>query len=494
MSLRRTLVLAPVTLVLSVALAACGSQLDPQTVAAANGTTGLGGPGTTGQVGADGSVTGGGSGGSTGAGGDLGGGTGGTSGSTTGGSGSTSGSDTGTTGGSGGGSGADDPIFNNPKINCNGFKNQTGITDDKIVIANVSDLSGPVPGIFQSSADAVKAFAMYFNANSDICGRKLEVLSLDSRADAGADQQAYAKACEQAFAAVGSMSAFDSGGAATAQGCGLPDIRAAAVTPERTNCTTCFGTQSTNASYFENAVPDFILQHYKEASQKGAFLYLNAGAAAVNGQAQIRAMTKRGINFVYTHGIDVDEFNYGPYVQQMKDKGVKYVQWLGSYQHGVRLAQEMQKEGFKPDLFMFDPVAYDSGFVESGGSAVDGVTSFMNFVPFEEASSNPEMQLYLKYLQQVNPDAKPSFFGVFAWSAARLFVTEALSLGGNLSRGSLVDKVRGVDNWTANGLHAPQHVGPEKLADCWRFLQLNNGKWTPSYGTKYTCTGSTSTS
>ena len=497
MSFRRTLALAPAALALSVALAACGSQLDPQTVAAANGTTGFGGPASAGQAGADDSLSGS-SGGSGGAAGDAGGGggaAGGSSGSASGGSSSTSGS--GTSGSSGDGGGTDpanDPIFKNPKINCNGFKNTTGITGDKIVIANVSDLSGPVPGIFQSAADAVKAFAMYFNANSDICGRKLEVLSLDSRADAGADQQGYQKACEQAFAAVGSMSAFDSGGAATAQGCGLPDIRAAAVTPERTKCTTCFGTQSTNASYFENAVPDFILQHYKDASQKGAFLYLNAGAAAVNGQAQIRAMTKRGIHFVYTHGIDVDEFNYGPYVQQMKDKGVKYVQWLGSYQHGVRLAQEMQKDGFKPDLFMFDPVAYDSGFVQSGGSAVEGVTSFMNFVPFEEASSNPEMQLYLKYLQQVNPDAKPSFFGVFAWSAARLFVTEALALGGNLSRASLVDKVRGVDNWTANGLHAPQHVGPEKLADCWRFLKLTNGKWVPSYGTKYSCTGATSTS
>ena len=45
----------------------------------------------------------------------------------------------------------------------------------------------------------------------------------------------------------------------------------------------------------------------------------------------------------------------------MKDKGVEYVQWLGSYQHGVRLAQAMQQAGFKPDLFLFDPVAYDAG-------------------------------------------------------------------------------------------------------------------------------------
>lgn len=489
MSLRRRLVMGPTAIALAMVLAACGSQLDPETVAAANGSSTLGGTGTTsGTLGPDGSVAGGGAtggagvDGSSGSGGDV---------TAAGGSsGSTSGSST----GSEGGSDPADPIFDQPKINCNGFKNGTGITDDKIVIANVSDLSGPVPGIFQSTADAVKAFVMYFNANSDICGRKLEVLSLDSRADAGADQQAYAKACEQAFAAVGSMSAFDSGGAGTAEGCGLPDLRTTSVTLERGGCSTCFGAQSNDPAYFENAVPDFIKANYKEASQKGAFLYLNAGAAATSAQGQIRAMTKRGVDYIYTQPIDVDEFNYGPYVQQMKDKGVEYVQWLGSYQHGVRLAQEMQKAGFKPDLFLFDPVAYDAGFVESGGSAVDGAVSFMNFVPFEEASSNAEMQLYLKYLQQVNPGAKPSFFGVFAWSAARLFVTQALALGGNLDRDSMIEKIKGVGTWTANGLHAPQYVGDKKTPECWRFLQLDGGKWSPTGGTKYSCTGVTSTS
>ena len=62
-----------------------------------------------------------------------------------------------------------------------------------------------------------------------------KLVTYDSRTDAGADQQAYAKGCDEVFATVGSMSAFDSGGAGTAQSCGLPDIRSAAVTqgPQR---------------------------------------------------------------------------------------------------------------------------------------------------------------------------------------------------------------------------------------------------------------------
>jgi hypothetical protein len=48
-----------------------------------------------------------------------------------------------------------------------------------------------------------------------------------------------------------------------------------------------------------------------------------------------------------------------------------------------------------------------------------------------------------------------------------------------------------VDNWTANNLHSPQHVGPKHSGECWRFLQLHNGRWVPVGGSKYSCSGLT---
>jgi ABC-type branched-subunit amino acid transport system substrate-binding protein len=220
-------------------------------------------------------------------------------------------------------------------------------------------------------------------------------------------------------------------------------------------------------------------------------LYINAGAAAENGKIQAAAMSKRGMHFDYVQGIDISEFNYAPYVQQMKDKGVKYVQMIASTDQFVRLAQAMQQQGFKPEVFMLDPTAYTKDYVESGGDAVEGTTLFINFTPFEEASSNREEQLYLSWLQQVKPGAEPSFFGLFSWSAARLFAERATALGGKLSRSSLLADLQHVDNWTANGLHSPQHVGPRHTGDCWRFIQLQHGRWVPIGGTKYQCNGTT---
>ena len=478
---------------LAVTLAACGSNIDPDDVQGL-GTNGDGGAAQGGVVNPDGTVADGTTGGDT-----TGGTTGGdTTGGTTGGGdttgGTTGGGDTtggGTTGGGTSGDGDNAADGGDKGASCDGFKNQTGITDKEITIGNSSDVSGPVPGLFEAAQDATRAYVAYFNSTSDICGRKLKLNLYDSRTDASADQQAYTKGCSEVFAMVGSQSAFDSGGAGTAQGCGLPDIRAAAVTNERSACSTCFGAQSTNTGEHQNIVADYILKNYGSSGQHAGFLYINAGAAAQNAPVQASAMTKRGMHFDVVQGIDIAEFNYAPYVQQLKDKKVEVVFWTGAYQQSVRLRQTMQQQGYTPKLYMRDPTDYIPDYVESGGSAVDGTVVFTNFTPFEEASKNKETALYLSWLQQVHPGADPTFFGVFAWSAARLFVEKAIGLGGKLDRASLIGALKATNKWTANGIHSPQNVGSKHTGDCWRFIQLNDGKWGPVGGTDYQCHGVT---
>ena len=473
-----TLTAAVVALVLS----ACGSQLEPSAVAKAN--AGLQGA-VISQNGPDqpvadvkttGAITGGASGAVTTTGGS-------TTGTTTGTTGAVP--RPGTTGSAGSSTGAQ-------AASCTGLKSQTGVTKDKIVIANVSDISGPVPGLFQSSQDATKAYVAYFNSTSSICGHKLELLSLDSRTDSGADQQAYATACQKAFASVGSMAGFDGGGAPTAAGCGLPDLRAAGISVERQRCATCFAANTVDSSTFPSAMPDHILKNYPAAAKAAAFLYINAATAPANANAQANAMERRGMHFVYRQGIDISDFNYAPYVQQLKNKGAKYVQFMGPYQNGLRLAQAMQQQGYKPDFFSYDATAYDRGYVKSGGAAAEGTHVFLSTAMFEEAGSNKEMQLYQTWLQQVHPGAAPTYFGVFSWSAARLFVEQAQKLGAGLDRASVVQALAKVDGWTGGGIHAPQHVGTRRSGECVRWIVLRGGTWVPDGPRSYTCNGLTS--
>jgi hypothetical protein len=414
------------------------------------------------------------------------------SGSGSGGSGSGSGSGGGGSSSSGGGGGgAEAPTGNVKAGSCTGFKNGPGMTSTTIRIGNSSDISGPVPGLFTQSQQATQAFVNYFNnSGATICGRKLVVDNYDSRTDDAADQQGYTKGCANDFAMVGSMSSFDSGGAAVAQSCGIPDIRAISTTVARGNCKTCFGAQPAGPDAFENAVPDFIKRH-ADGGQKVAYLYISIGAAAANGIAQQKHEAARGLKFVYNSAVDVATFNYSPYVQAMKGKGVTAVQFIASSAQFARLAQAMEQANFHPKVYLLDPSAYNADYPKLAGATAKGTDVFLNFVPFEEASKSAEMRLYLNYLQQVNPGAEPGFFGVFSWSAARLFVQEAIKLGGKLTRASLVAAMKKVDNWTSNGLTAPQHVGSKTISPCWRFLQWSGSAWKPIEGTAYQCRGIT---
>lgn len=160
----------------------------------------------------------------------------------------------------------------------------------------------------------------------------------------------------------------------------------------------------------------------------------------------------------------------------MKNKGVKYVQFLGSYQHAVRLATSMRQQGFKPDVFLLDPTGYNINYVKSGGSAVEGTRVFTNSATFEDPQT-AEMRLYRGWLERVAPGATPSYFGLFAWSAARLFTEQALKLGGKLTRKSLIAAVAKVRAWNGHGLFAPQDVGGKHTAGCNSIIRLKHGKW-----------------
>ncbi|MDF1604924.1 ABC transporter substrate-binding protein [Nocardioides sp. YIM 152315] len=499
----RALAAAGLCLASGLALAACGSQLEPETVAQVGGATGGTGGGVTG-VDAGTGIPGGGApdraGGSSGTGTTGGsgsaitGGSGGSGGSTGGGAtpggGGASGGTAGGGGGAGGGgkqgSGENAAAGAGEAGSCDGFQNQTGVTDTTITLANISDISGPVPGIFESAQQATRAYAEYFNSTGDICGRKLAVQLLDSRADAGADQQGYTQACEQAFAAVGSMSAFDSGGAATAQGCGLPDIRSATTTPERRDCATCFAAQAVDPGLINGAMPKFFLEKYADATQHAAVIYINAGAAAVNAEMFRNAYTAAGWKVDYYQGIDVAEFNYAPYVQQLKDKGIELVTYTGPYQNTVKLLQAMQQQGYRPDAFVQDATIYDQRFVEEAGELGNGVYTWSTTKLFDDFSVK-EMALYRSWLDQVKPGAIPNFFGLYAWSAARLFVEQAVGLGGKLTRETLVSAMAGVEDWTGNGLHVPQQVGAKTTANCGSVLQLNDGTWSQVSPGEYLC-------
>lgn len=374
---------------------------------------------------------------------------------------------------------------------CAQLKNRVGITDRTITIGNVADLTGPVPDLYRSATQAVRAYVAAFNSRTSICGRKLKLVAFDSRTDAAAERAATQLACQRTFAAVGSRSIYDDGGAERAASCGLPEVRAGFSTRQRFACATCFAARIDRPGVFANAIPDQFTSTRPAAVQKAAQLVLNVPSAVARAQTMRAVEAKRGWTFVYTAAVDVATFNYGPYVANLKSKGVRLVQFVGPARQAVRLAQAMETANYRPDVFLTGNEVLDPAI--TAYPELDGAFTAIDFTPLNRPAASADLRQYLFWLKKVAPNARPTPTGLFAWSAAKLFAQRAQALGGSLSRSSLAASLRDVHRWTGAGLHARQDIGGKRNSNCWRFLRLSQGSWRSVAGsTTYRCAGGSS--
>lgn len=360
----------------------------------------------------------------------------------------------------------------------NGGATDTGITADTIVISNVSDISGAVPGLFEDAQLAVKAYVAYFTAKEGtIYGRKLKLLALDSRLDAGANRSASIQACDQSFAGVGSVSAFDQGGAPVIQECGIPDIRGLSTTNPMKQVPNAFpinaaGTGGERSTGMYGWAKDM----FPEAVKKAAYIYIDGEVTRTLAEEDMEATTAvLGFNWIFNKAIGITETNYGPVVQQLKSSGAEYVTFTGAFEQAASLVDQFKKQNYNPKVWQPTVTAYTPEYISAAGAAAEGtyvaVTASLN----EEMDIKPELQTYAQWLNQVAPGKTPTGIGQFAWGAAALFVEKMKEIGPKPTRKALLATLPKVRNFTANGLFPGQDVGGRKLSSCTKIVQVRSG-------------------
>jgi ABC-type branched-subunit amino acid transport system substrate-binding protein len=411
--------------------------------------------------------------------------------------GSGGGSGNGTAGGSGSGTGAGGPGTNaggpgggggttaTLPPGGNGGATDIGVTGNQITLAVASDVTGVQAALFKSTWQAMFAAAAYVNSTGGIYGRGIKILPLDTKADSTANRAAVEDACSKSFALVGSMSAFDNGGAEAGQQCGIPDISAITVNGSRALATNVYPAYPIRPDKLAIGTANYIKDTYGPAViQNAAMLYLNAGVTKANALQRVKGYQSVGFKFTYIQEVQVLEANYSPFVQDMKDKGIRYVSMVANYQSVIRLLKAMDQAGWFPTVRDWDSVAYAPAFPQAG-SPTDGSLVFLNTNTVEEKASNPEMQLYIYWLNRVAPGAQPDYFGFYAWSAGRLFQKVATDAGAKLTRKALFEAIKKVHSWDDYGMHAAHDTGDKIMSPCFLYLEVKGGKFVrkhPSSG------------
>jgi ABC-type branched-subunit amino acid transport system substrate-binding protein len=375
----------------------------------------------------------------------------------------------------------------------NGGATDIGVTANSITIGNVSDLGGPVPGLFQGGPYGTQAYFDYVNSQGGIYGRKLQLKTVDDQLDCSQNQAAYQNLVNSVFAFVGSWSLDDYCGAQVLAAHPVPAV------------------QQALSVQFQKLPGSYSIDPYNAGAITGYFEYFKAKfpdaigsvgtivgnqPAAVQSWKYFRAtMESLGYTIKYEDDFPPAQTNFTADVVRMKAQGIKMVFIIAVNAPDLAIfSQEADQQGFKPEVFA-SPIGYFGSYIsEAGGpSVVEGQWIPVVQAQFlgEDAGTVPEVALFDQWMKKDFASFPIDQFSNTSWANAALFVQALKAAGPQATRPKLLAALAQIHSFSNNGMFPDTDVASKKNSVCYMLLQIKGGKYvkvdTPPKG--FRCDG-----
>ena len=177
----------------------------------------------------------------------------------------------------------------------------------------------------------------------------------------------------------------------------------------------------------------------------------------------------------------------------MRAAGVKMVYIVGlAVPQLADLAQQMAQQGFKPEIFSSNGVAYDSSYIPAAGAGANGTYTDQQSSLYlgQDAKSTPAVALFDKWMKKVAPGAHIDTYALFGWASAQLFTQALKAAGPNPTRAGLITQLNKITTFNASGLTATANPAQKVPPTCWVLIKVQNGNWTrtgPSPKSGFVC-------
>jgi ABC-type branched-subunit amino acid transport system substrate-binding protein len=359
----------------------------------------------------------------------------------------------------------------------------TGVTDTSISVGTIADVGwSAAPGLLQPIFDGADAFVQWCNAAGGINGRQLK---LDKRDSAYSNYLPQVKtSCTTDLALVGSMGILDDTGVDAWEKCGLLNFTAATVGSKAATAKLMYPMTPIPAD--QQTIGGFHLffaQHPDWAKAVGS-LYSNGAAGDREQHTYNEAITSIGGKVVYTAEYTPTTSNWTPYVQAMKQAGVKFLFLNDTAPVTAGIEQAMATLNWYPELQISPSQLYDETTLQLAGKTIKNYYTYIPTTPFEAAAQVPAVQQYLTLLSQYAPKAKKTFFGATAFSAWLLFAEAAKSCGSTVTRACISAYVATQKQWTGGGLQGPIDPASNRASQCFIVMKVEATKFTQAYPSK----------
>jgi ABC-type branched-subunit amino acid transport system substrate-binding protein len=259
------------------------------------------------------------------------------------------------------------------------------------------------------------------------------------------------------------------------------------------NVATSFGASPGNAHYWSTGPAVYLKSKYPGAVTNAAMIYLNVPATQEQAASEMSAYQSVGFKYTYVTAVSPTEPNYAPYVAKMQSANVQYVSEYSDDNSAARLVQAMAQANFSPTVVDFFSEEYSANFLAESQGDANNALVLMATAPYEEASSNPGLQLMESWLNRVAPNAHHDIFAEFAWSAGLAFVQAARAVGPHLTRAALIAQLKQIGTWDGGGVQPPDtNFGQKIPSNCFAYFKINGSsgysRVDPAGAGHYDCT------
>jgi branched-chain amino acid transport system substrate-binding protein len=369
------------------------------------------------------------------------------------------------------------------------------ITSSCLTVGNVSTIGGIIPGLFEGAEVGTDAYLSYLDSTQGgIDGRMISLASEDDKFNPESNRSETQALISKVIAFVGSFSLEDQdGGIVLSQN---PDVA---------NVSMSLSPSTLALSNTVSALPaiggwqlgslEWFKQHYPNAVKHVGLLIAQEASAEYQAQGMIRAMNHLGFDIVYKSLFGPLQGTFQSELLAMQAAGVQYVDLTSmDATDAEHIVSEMHAQNWHPQVIESAGPIYVNNFVQlSGGASVaDGIYLDQTVALYlgQDAKSIPEVNTFLSWVQRVDPGFTPDLFTLYGWVSGMLFTEGIEHAGTNPTSASLLNALKKIHSFNADGLLATSNPGGKQPPSCWLLAQIKNGDFVripPSPKSGYIC-------
>lgn len=226
---------------------------------------------------------------------------------------------------------------------------------------------------------------------------------------------------------------------------------------------------------------EWLKETYPDAVDKVGTIV--APVASVSAQTSRLTAESVGFEYAYSREMAANDTtnNFTADILKMKSEGVRIVDMFSaSVPMITAFVQQAAQQGFEYDAVY--GAAFDPRFLETIGdpSLADGKvfapSITLNFLA-SDRNSDPVLNPVIKWLGETDAETDLGLYAISAWSSGVLFTQSLAAAGEQVDQVALIDALKQVTDFDANGLSPPQQVGAKEGSPCISLMTVKSGSW-----------------